>query len=249
MTETPISATPGQTQSRPALELPADRGQHGEPCQECGAPLAADQRYCLNCGRRRGGARVDYRHYMATAADAGEAEEQASPRSGPLPPQTTSPSQPAADGDEPQRDYAPLAAVGGIAVLGLMLLVGVLIGRGGDSSTPAPAPIVVHGSGEGAEASTAKEGGAGAGKSPATVAPEPGGKQKGGSLAGSGSAKSEEPVEASDEALESLHSQSGASYEEQSKKLPNEIATPGKPPPIDKTTAPGGGEGGGEVIK
>ena len=26
-------------------------------CQSCGAPLAADQRYCLNCGERRGRAR------------------------------------------------------------------------------------------------------------------------------------------------------------------------------------------------
>ena len=33
-------------QAAPAL------GEHGEPCQECGAPLAADQRYCLNCGTR-----------------------------------------------------------------------------------------------------------------------------------------------------------------------------------------------------
>jgi hypothetical protein len=28
-------------------------GEHGEPCRECGVPLAADQRYCLNCGARR----------------------------------------------------------------------------------------------------------------------------------------------------------------------------------------------------
>ena len=31
--------------------------------------------------------------------------------------------------ERPERDYTPLAAVGGIAVLGLMLLVGVLIGK------------------------------------------------------------------------------------------------------------------------
>ena len=35
---------------------------------------------------------------------------------------------------KPERDFAPLAAVGGIAVLGLMLLVGVLIGKGRTST-------------------------------------------------------------------------------------------------------------------
>jgi hypothetical protein len=41
-----------QTVSAPML------GDVGEPCTGCGAPLAHDQRYCLNCGRRRGGARL-----------------------------------------------------------------------------------------------------------------------------------------------------------------------------------------------
>ena len=39
-------------------------------------------------------------------------------------------------------DVSPLAAVIGIALLGGMLLIGVLIGRGGAETTPAPAPIV-----------------------------------------------------------------------------------------------------------
>jgi phosphatidylinositol-3-phosphatase len=30
-------------------------GRKGSACTECGQPLAADQRYCLNCGHRRGG--------------------------------------------------------------------------------------------------------------------------------------------------------------------------------------------------
>ena len=38
-----------------------------------------------------------------------------------------------------ERDYAPLAAVGGIAVLGLMLLVGVLIGKGNSGQVAAQA--------------------------------------------------------------------------------------------------------------
>jgi hypothetical protein len=35
-------------------------GDPGVPCTECGAPLAADQRYCLNCGRRRADARLPF---------------------------------------------------------------------------------------------------------------------------------------------------------------------------------------------
>ncbi|HWI22253.1 MAG TPA: zinc ribbon domain-containing protein [Baekduia sp.] len=31
-----------------------------EPCTHCGTPLAADQRYCLNCGERRAQARLDF---------------------------------------------------------------------------------------------------------------------------------------------------------------------------------------------
>jgi hypothetical protein len=34
-------------------------GSPGDPCAVCGAPLAADQRYCLNCGERRGPRRLD----------------------------------------------------------------------------------------------------------------------------------------------------------------------------------------------
>jgi hypothetical protein len=208
-----------------------------EQCQECGVPLADDQRYCLNCGRRRGDARVDYRHYMG--AGAGSTATQVEPIAPPSPPEE----------EKPERDYAPFAAVGGIAVLGLMLLVGVLIGKGNDNPAPAPTRVVVPGGSGEAEASTgAGEGSAGAAKSAGKGAAKSGGKGKGASLGG-GPGKGEAPVEASDEALESLHSQSGASYEEQSKKLPNKIATPGKPPPIDKTKPPGGGEGGAEVIK
>lgn len=42
----------------PPILLPL-LGPEGEPCAECGAPLAGDQRYCLTCGRRRGRARLD----------------------------------------------------------------------------------------------------------------------------------------------------------------------------------------------
>jgi hypothetical protein len=44
----------------PAVDLHAPvLGPPGEPCAACGAPLAADQRYCLACGERRGPRRLD----------------------------------------------------------------------------------------------------------------------------------------------------------------------------------------------
>jgi hypothetical protein len=43
---------------QPPPQLPL-LGAPGEPCVECGSPLAGDQRYCLTCGRRRGPARLD----------------------------------------------------------------------------------------------------------------------------------------------------------------------------------------------
>lgn len=217
-------------------------GEQGEPCQECGSPLAADQRYCLNCGKRRGGPRVDYTRVFGDAS--GETPEPGAPLSASA----------AAPADEKQeRDYAPLAAVGGIAILGLMLLVGVLIGKGNNQTSSAPAPIVTVG--ESAEGPTAKSE---TGKSEATAAKpkeaakqkkvETGAKEVQGGLTGTAARNSGGTVQASQNDLEALEGKSGESYEETVKKLPDKIATPGAPPPIDKSKPPGGG-GGGETIE
>jgi SPOR domain len=48
---------------RPAL------GADGEPCAVCGAALASDQRYCLNCGSRRADARVPFLEILGGARD------------------------------------------------------------------------------------------------------------------------------------------------------------------------------------
>jgi hypothetical protein len=143
-----------------------------------------------------------------------------------------------------QRDYAPLAAVGGIAILGLMLLVGVLIGKGNNDNTAAtPAPVVIKGpSGE----SSGGEGAAASPKGTAGNAPSGGAKKAKQSGGGGGTGNAHK---ATTDELEEHSSASGESYEKQSEKLPNEIATPGKPPPIDTSKPPGGGEGEAEVIK
>jgi hypothetical protein len=209
-------------------------GRAGEPCADCGAPLAADQRYCLNCGRRRGEPRIDFQSHVppATAASANGGPPPAQPS--PVEPQ---PSQSAA----PQRDYTPLAAVGGIAVLGAMLLIGVLIGKGdGGGTAQAPPPVVVQGGGAGAGKSAAEEESVGA-KAGSKQASLDGGK-KGGALKGGSTNTGSAPV-ASDEELQRLQEQSPQEYAENSAKLPDEIATGGKPPPEDGK-APGGGSKG-----
>jgi hypothetical protein len=201
-------------------------------CPACGAPLATDQRYCLNCGARRGAPRIDFRRHLGTPV--ARAEENGRPPAAETPPAPP-------PGPGPQRDYAPLAAVGGIAVLGLMLLVGVLIGRGDGGSEPAPAPVVVRG-GE-AEPGGESENTADTGKPGKEAAAKKAGAEinarkagSAGSLTGGGAEGG--PVEASDEALKEL--QESPDYSKESAKLPNEIATGGEPPPKDDK-APGGG--------
>jgi len=214
-------------------------GETGETCRECGAPLAVDQRYCLNCGRRRGAPRVDFREHL--------------PRDGamngngatPAPPATTlassAPTAPSAE--KPGRDYAPLAAVGGIAILGLMLLVGVLIGKGDGGSATAPPPQVVRLGDEGAGATASEEGAGGEAGAAKKAKAKGSGKaaKNAGNLTGAKGGGA--PVEASDDALQELQEQSPEEYQESSAKLPDEIATGGAPPPEDNKT-PGGGSKG-----
>lgn len=200
----------------------------GKRCQGCGAGIDAVQRYCLNCGARVGEPRLDFRHYLV-AGDAVAQPESAGPPAGSPPPQ------------KPQRDFAPLAAAGGIAVLGLMLLVGVLIGRGGEEQAAAPTPQVVRvqGDGEGKEGAKGGEATGGASK--------PGGKKgsKGGKRKNTGNSGAPPPaaITADDSELEALQGKSPQEYSEAAAKLPDEIATEGKPPPEDDKK-PGGGSAG-----
>jgi hypothetical protein len=85
----------------------------GEPCTECGAALARDQRYCLTCGARRRG-------LGATLAGDPPRAAAASPPSEP---------RAAVVAERPWRLDAGLVA--GVGCLLLALLVGVLIGRSG----------------------------------------------------------------------------------------------------------------------
>jgi len=230
--------TQSLTHEPPAL------GRDGEPCAQCAAPLLADQRYCLNCGKRRGGPRVDYRQRMLAAAGSErEAPGPAQPVPAPAD-DTAAPAEPA----KAERDFTPLAAVGGIAVLGLMLLVGVLIGRGDGDAAPAPAPVVLP-AGSGAATAGAEGGGEGGEDLGLGGDSGAGAKKKKNAKGGGETAAEAGAVTASKDQLEELQSESGEDAAKKALKLPDKIATPGKPPPIDKSKPPGGGEGGAVTIE
>ncbi|MBS1880110.1 MAG: hypothetical protein JST31_11385 [Actinobacteria bacterium] len=84
-----------------------------EPCEECGAPLDAQQRYCVECGARRGnGANPASRYFAAMSKRARR------PPAGP-----------------PQRPPASrAAAVGFFALLPIAVALGLVVGRSGSDS-------------------------------------------------------------------------------------------------------------------
>lgn len=215
----------------PTIEQAAEGS---EPCAGCGHPLAGDQRYCLNCGRRHGEPRIDYAPHVAAERDGGVAAPVAPVVSAAAP--------------APQREPSPVFAVVGIALLGLMLLVGVLLGRGdGDGSDVAATPTVVT---VGEESSQVADAGAGAGAGNSAdesgsvdvkTADKGGGGNDGGISSGPGEEGStDNPALASRDELKELEEASPEDYAEASKNLPDTIAIPGKPPPTDNE-APGGG--------
>jgi hypothetical protein len=127
-----------------------------DSCPNCGARMAADQRYCLNCGHRRGDPRLPFMDAVVFM------ESMGSPGAGP----GTPPPPPSGGDKSSNRMNANAALIAGVATLVLAIGVGFLIGRSGNngSNNAAEAPIKVievggsgGGGGEVAEETTSKE--------------------------------------------------------------------------------------------
>jgi hypothetical protein len=97
----------------------------GDRCANCGHPLASDQRYCVNCGERRGKPRF-------TLADPPEQQTEAVKAASPRPPRRP-------------RASAGFTLIAGVATLLLAMGVGVLIGHNGSagSKVAASGPTVI----------------------------------------------------------------------------------------------------------
>jgi hypothetical protein len=135
-------AGPNVGADAPTRQLPTTPATASEDrCGACGAPLAHDQRYCVECGERRGASRLP----------AGQPAAEASPRRARAP-----------RGPRGQRVSSGTTLVAGVGVLLLAIGLGVLIGRLGHNSSnqrassPPVQVVTVQGGGESAStASTA----------------------------------------------------------------------------------------------
>jgi hypothetical protein len=118
--------------------------QSGDNCSSCGATMASDQRYCLQCGQRRGDPRLPFMDAVVLM------NAVAQPANMPLP----------APKKKKRTGVSPNAAlIAGIGTLLLALGIGVLIGRSGhqEVAQTAAAPQVIKVGGGEAGATTAKE--------------------------------------------------------------------------------------------
>jgi hypothetical protein len=202
----------GETMGLPVL------GQEGDTCEQCGSTLATDQRYCLNCGWRRGESRVDYERRLNGGVSPNGATAAV--------PVTSNP------------QWTPAFAILAIALLGVMLLLGVLIGKKGNGSTQTVAAQAAPTTTTAAAPTTpttatptaaaSKGGGKGGG---ASTAPGQGNVVQGGSGSTAG-------VQAAN---------TNASVQDQAKNGADVQATQGTPAATDNKPA-GGGSGGATCI-
>lgn len=120
LTATSSSASPdAATLQRPAI---AQTGR--AQCSRCGAPLAADQRYCVECGNRLAEARPPLlrdRAALTAGLNPAPVAVVAAPAGG--------------------RGSSQIPLIAGVATLVLAMGVGVLIGKSGNDRTPVQAIV------------------------------------------------------------------------------------------------------------
>ena len=202
-------ATTSGTGEGETVGLPAV-GREGETCEQCGSVLATDQRYCLNCGWRRGEARVDYERRLNGGVQPAVNGAVATPA-------------PAA------QQWTPAFAILAIALLGVMLLLGVLIGKKGNDDTQTVQ----------AQAAPTTTTAAAPTDTTATTASNAKADKGGGAGTAPGSGNVVQGGSGNTEGIETANT--GASPQENAKSGPNVVATQGSPEKLD----PGGQAGGG----
>lgn len=111
-----------------------------DSCPDCGASMAADQRYCIACGHRRGDARPPFLDAVTSTDFAGDGGG----------PGRTPPPPPPRQGSRGRSSNA--AVIVGVATLILAVGLGFLVGRAGhegsSSANPAPERITIESGGE-----------------------------------------------------------------------------------------------------
>ncbi|HSY38588.1 MAG TPA: hypothetical protein VLA79_03640 [Polyangia bacterium] len=216
-----------------SAEEPA--GSATDPCAHCGAALARDQRYCLECGAPRtylSGLRQLDELRAAAPAGWGPPGSAYPPRPAAYEAAAYAYPPPGAPATGASRWGGPASLIAGVGVLLLAMGVGVLIGRAGSNAnrTPTVPPAQVITVDQGG-AATGSEGTAGESTTPTTgakkhnakkAAPksEASGKAGSGSGVGESIAKPAPPT-----VLKNEKSKSGGSFEQKSKNLPNVIST------------------------
>jgi hypothetical protein len=103
-----------QIETQPAT--PTTPQPHYEPCEECGAPLDAQQRYCVNCAARRGNGANPSSRYFAAMSKKARRRKMA----------------PAA---KKAGQTSRAAAVGFFALLPIAVALGVVVGRSGTDNS------------------------------------------------------------------------------------------------------------------
>lgn len=138
------------TESQPPPPAPALTAPQGDACPKCSSLMAADQRYCIECGERRGEPRLPFMDGRTVAPAVAPSAQFATPPPGygGTPPV------------QPDRRSAGIALVGTVGLLLLAMGVGVMIGNEDDGSNNALAqqPVVIGGSMAGATAPTGATG-------------------------------------------------------------------------------------------
>jgi hypothetical protein len=204
-------------------------GEPNAPCRSCGSPLAADQRYCLQCGARRAEARLPFLDILARQVPAAGSPVAAGPA--PSPP-----------GSRLGRMSTNAAAVAGVACLLLALGVGVLIGGlGQDDSAASGTPQVISVGGAAPAPAVPVASTAAPAATETTDDTTTTSKDTTKSKSSKQDASSSSSSKATNNAVKKLDSSAGGDYSKKSEKLPKTLGTGGDAPPVDKSKPAGGG--------